>query len=194
MVNSNNNIIDSIFDKSLDIISSSKDLSYIISDATDRIITSLQNNGKIVIFGNGGSAADAQHLAAEFIGRFEKERDAIPAISLTTDSSIITSIGNDYSFDKIFERQCEALLEPNDILFVISTSGNSSNVINGAKVAKKKNITSVGLLGSNGGNVKDHLTIPIVIPSNSTPRIQEVHRIILHAICQIVEDNISKTN
>jgi D-sedoheptulose 7-phosphate isomerase len=192
MVNSNNNIIDSIFDKSLDIISSSKDLSYIISDATDRIITSLQNNGKIVIFGNGGSAADAQHLAAEFIGRFEKERDAIPAISLTTDSSIITSIGNDYSFDKIFERQCEALLEPNDILFVISTSGNSSNVINGVKVAKKKNIPSIGLLGNNGGNLKDYVTIPIIIQSNSTPRIQEVHRIILHAICQIIENNFSK--
>ena len=192
MVKSNNNIIDSIFDKSLDIISSSKDLSYRISDATDRIITSLQNNGKIVIFGNGGSAADAQHLAAEFIGRFEKERDAIPAISLTTDSSIITSIGNDYSFDKIFERQCEALLEPNDILFVISTSGNSSNVINGVKVAKKKNIPSIGLLGNNGGNLKDYVTIPIIIQSNSTPRIQEVHRIILHAICQIIENNFSK--
>jgi D-sedoheptulose 7-phosphate isomerase len=193
MVNTNNKIIDSIFDKSLEIISNSKDLSDRISDSIDAILKSLQNNGKIIIFGNGGSAADAQHFAAEFIGRFEKERDAIPAIALTTDSSIITSLANDYSFDKIFERQCEALIQPNDIVFIISTSGNSSNVINGAKVAKKKNITSVGLLGSNGGNVKDHLTIPIVIPSNSTPRIQEVHRIILHAICQIVEDNISKT-
>ena len=105
MVNSNNEIIDSIFDSSLDLISKSKELSNIISDATDAIITSLENNGKIIIFGNGGSAADAQHFAAEFIGRFEKERDAIPAISLTTDSSIITSIGNDYSFDKIFEEE-----------------------------------------------------------------------------------------
>ena len=155
---------------------------------------SLQNNGKIIIFGNGGSAADAQHFAAEFIGRFEKERDAIPAIALTTDSSIITSLANDYSFDKIFERQCEALIQPNDIIFVLSTSGNSPNVINGVKVAKKKNIISIGLLGNNGGNLKDHLTIPIIVTSNSTPRIQEVHRIILHAICQIVEDNFSKTN
>ena len=101
---------------------------------------------------------------------------------------------NDYSFDKIFERQCEALIQPNDIIFVLSTSGNSPNVINGVKVAKKKNIISIGLLGNNGGNLKDHLTIPIIVTSNSTPRIQEVHRIILHAICQIVEDNFSKTN
>ncbi|SVA93079.1 uncharacterized protein METZ01_LOCUS145933 [marine metagenome] len=194
MVSTNNKTIDSIFDNSLEIISNSKVLNNRISDSIDAILKSLQNNGKIIIFGNGGSAADAQHFAAEFIGRFEKERDAIPAIALTTDSSIITSLANDYSFDKIFERQCEALIQPNDIIFVLSTSGNSPNVINGVKVAKKKNIISIGLLGNNGGNLKDHLTIPIIVTSNSTPRIQEVHRIILHAICQIVEDNFSKTN
>ena len=189
MVSTNNKTIDSIFDNSLEIISNSKVLNNRISDSIDAILKSLQNNGKIIIFGNGGSAADAQHFAAEFIGRFEKERDAIPAIALTTDSSIITSLANDYSFDKIFERQCEALIQPNDIIFVLSTSGNSPNVINGVKVAKKKNIISIGLLGNNGGNLKDHLTIPIIVTSNSTPRIQEVHRIILHAICQIVEDS-----
>ena len=194
MVSTYNKTIDSIFDNSLEIISNSKVLNNRISDSIDAILKSLQNNGKIIIFGNGGSAADAQHFAAEFIGRFEKERDAIPAIALTTDSSIITSLANDYSFDKIFERQCEALIQPNDIIFVLSTSGNSPNVINGVKVAKKKNIISIGLLGNNGGNLKDHLTIPIIVTSNSTPRIQEVHRIILHAICQIVEDNFSKTN
>lgn len=194
MVSTNNKTIDSIFDNSLEIISNSKVLNNRISDSIDAILKSLQNNGKIIIFGNGGSAADAQHFAAEFIGRFEKERDAIPAIALTTDSSIITSLANDYSFDKIFERQCEALIQPNDIIFVLSTSGNSPNVINGVKVAKKKNIISIGLLGNNGGNLKDHLTIPIIVTSNSTARIQEVHRIILHAICQIVEDNFSKTN
>ena len=192
MNNSNNKIIDSIFDTSLKIISNSKELSNIISDSIDTIIKSLQNNGKIIIFGNGGSAADAQHFAAEFIGRFEKERDAIPAISLTTDSSVITSLANDYSFDKIFERQCEALIQSNDIVFVISTSGNSLNVINGVKIAQKKNVTSIGLLGNGGGNLKAHIDIPIIIPSNSTPRIQEVHRIILHTICQIIEDNFSK--
>ena len=194
MVSTNNKTIDSIFDNSLEIISNSKVLNNRISDSIDAILKSLQNNGKIIIFGNGGSAADAQHFAAEFIGRFEKERDAIPAIALTTDSSIITSLANDYSFDKIFERQCEALIQPNDIIFVLSTSGNSPNVINGVKVAKKKNIISIGLLGNNGGNLKDHLTIPIIVTSNSTPRIQEVHRIILHAICQIVEDNFYKKN
>ena len=192
MNNSNNKIIDSIFDTSLKIISNSKELSNTISDSIDTIIKSLQNNGKIIIFGNGGSAADAQHFAAEFIGRFEKERDAIPAISLTTDSSVITSLANDYSFDKIFERQCEALIQSNDIVFVISTSGNSLNVINGVKIAQKKNVTSIGLLGNGGGNLKAHIDIPIIIPSNSTPRIQEVHRIILHTICQIIEDNFSK--
>ena len=140
MVSTNNKTIDSIFDNSLEIISNSKVLNNRISDSIDAILKSLQNNGKIIIFGNGGSAADAQHFAAEFIGRFEKERDAIPAIALTTDSSIITSLANDYSFDKIFERQCEALIQPNDIIFVLSTSGNSPNVINGVKVAKKKNI------------------------------------------------------
>ena len=194
MVSTNNKTIDSIFDNSLEIISNSKVLNNRISDSIDAILKSLQNNGKIIIFGNGGSAADAQHFAAEFIGRFEKERDAIPAIALTTDSSINTTLANDYSYDKIFERQCEALIQPNDIIFVLSTSGNSPNVINGVKVAKKKNIISIGLLGNNGGNLKDHLTIPIIVTSNSTPRIQEVHRIILHAICQIVEDNFSKTN
>ena len=150
MVSTNNKTIDSIFDNSLEIISNSKVLNNRISDSIDAILKSLQNNGKIIIFGNGGSAADAQHFAAEFIGRFEKERDAIPAIALTTDSSIITSLANDYSFDKIFERQCEALIQPNDIIFVLSTSGNSPNVINGVKVAKKKNIISIGLLGNNG--------------------------------------------
>jgi len=194
MANSNTKTIDLLFDESLDVISKSKILNDKISEAIDAIIKSLQNNGKIITFGNGGSAADSQHFTAEFIGRFEKERDAIPAISLTTDSSIITSLGNDYSFDKIFERQCEALIEPNDIIFVISTSGNSPNVINGAKIAKKKNVISIGLLGNNGGDLKDHVTIPIIIPSNSTPRIQEAHRIILHAICQIVENNIVKKN
>ena len=192
MNNSNNKIIDSIFDTSLKIISNSKELGNTISDSIDAILKSLQNDGKIIIFGNGGSAADAQHFAAEFIGRFEKERDAIPAISLTTDSSVITSLANDYSFDKIFERQCEALIQSNDIVFVISTSGNSLNVINGVKIAQKRNVTSIGLLGNEGGNLKDHIDIPIIIPSNSTPRIQEVHRIILHTICQIVEDNFSK--
>ena len=167
MVSTNNKTIDSIFDNSLEIISNSKVLNNRISDSIDAILKSLQNNGKIIIFGNGGSAADAQHFAAEFIGRFEKERDAIPAIALTTDSSIITSLANDYSFDKIFERQCEALIQPNDIIFVLSTSGNSPNVINGVKVAKKKNIISIGLLGNNGGNLKDHLTIPIIVSSNS---------------------------
>ena len=109
-----------------------------INTASELIIQSIQSGGKVMFCGNGGSAADAQHFAAEFIGRFEKERDAIPAIALTTDSSIITSLANDYSFDKIFERQCEALIQPNDIIFVLSTSGNSPNVINGVKTAKEK--------------------------------------------------------
>ncbi len=165
-----------------------------INKAINIISKCLISGNKVILFGNGGSAADAQHIAAELVGKFNFNRSSLPALALTTNSSTLTSISNDYSFDRVFSRQCESLVKKGDVVIGISTSGNSPNVINGAKIAKKKNVTSIGLLGNNGGNLKDHLTIPIIVTSNSTPRIQEVHRIILHAICQIVEDNFSKTN
>lgn len=180
--------ISKLFDQSIATISNSKTLEKSIQNVIDKIITCFENGNKIIIFGNGGSAADSQHFAAEFIGRFLLERQSLPAISLTTDTSILTSLGNDYSFDNIFSRQCESLVEKNDIVFGISTSGKSLNVINGIETAKNQGAITIALLGSGGGNLSQIVDIPIIIPSNSTPRIQESHRIILHIICEIVEE------
>ena len=183
-----NSKIQKLFDESAKIILDSKQLENQITDSILLITKSLKNKKKIIIFGNGGSAADSQHFAAEFIGRFLLERQSLPAISLTTDTSILTSLGNDYSFDNIFSRQCESLVEKNDIVFGISTSGKSLNVINGIETAKNQGAITIALLGSGGGNLSQIVDIPIIIPSNSTPRIQESHRIILHIICEIVEE------
>jgi D-sedoheptulose 7-phosphate isomerase len=133
------NSISKIFDESINIISKSKSLEKSIQNVIDKIISCFENGNKIIIFGNGGSAADSQHFAAEFIGRFLKERNSLPAISLTTDSSILTALGNDYSFETIFSRQCESIVKKNDIVFGISTSGNSINILNVLKLAKKRN-------------------------------------------------------
>ena len=151
--------IKQIVKESSEVISSINQISYDISKSIKILQECLGANRKIILFGNGGSAADAQHIAAEFIGRFNKERPSIPAIALTTDSSIITSIGNDYSFDSIFSRQCEGLVNDGDVVIAISTSGNSKNVLEGIKVAKKKNAKIIGLLGNGGG---------IIAPSTDT--------------------------
>ena len=155
------------------------------------IYNSLIDGNKIYLFGNGGSAADAQHIAAELIGRYKIERESIPAVSLTTDTSILSSLSNDYSFETIFSRQCESLVEKNDIVIAISTSGNSKNVINGIITAKKKGAKIIGLLGNNGGEMKNLIDIPIIVNSSSTDKIQEVHRIIYHIICDLIEQKIS---
>ena len=145
------------------------------------------NVKKIIIFGNGGSAADAQHIVAEFIGRFMLERKSLPAISLTSNSSTVTALANDYSYDKIFSRQCEGLVEKGDVIIGISTSGNSKNVKNGLMISKKMGAVTIGLLGSKGGTIGKICDIPIIIDSSSTPRIQEAHRTIYHIICEEVE-------
>jgi len=156
-----------------------------------RIITKCISDGnKVVLFGNGGSAADAQHIAAELIGRFKINRSSYPAIALTANSSVITSLSNDYSFDIVFSRQCESLVQKGDVVIGISTSGNSVNVKKGLKMAKKKGAVTVGLLGSKGGIIKKLADIPIIVNSFSTPRIQEVHRLIYHIICDMVEENL----
>ena len=142
---------------------------------------------KIIIFGNGGSAADAQHIVAEFIGRFKLERKTLPAIALTSNSSIITALANDYSYDTIFSRQCEGLVQKGDIVIGISTSGKSLNVKKGLTVSKKKGAITIGLLGNKGGIIRKICDIPIIVNSSSTPRIQEVHRMIYHIICEEVE-------
>ena len=177
------------FDECIKLLTDSKILVPSIIKSSKLISTSLKNKNKLISFGNGGSAADAQHFTAEFVGRFRKERKSLPAIAFTTDTSILTSIGNDYSFDKIFERQCESLVSKGDIVLAISTSGKSKNVISGVKMAKKNGAKIICLTGSKTTELVKISDISIQIPSNSTPRIQEVHRLILHLICDIVEQD-----
>ena len=181
--------IKKLFDQSSDIISKSKVLSEKIDDAINLITASFQNGNKILIFGNGGSAADAQHMAGEFVSRYLIERLSLPALALTTDTSILTSIGNDYDFDKIFSRQCESLVNTGDIIIAISTSGKSKNVILGVEEGKKRGAKIISLTGNDGGILKEKSDICLNIPSNETPRIQEGHRIIIHIICQFVENH-----
>lgn len=179
--------INAIFDDSIDVINKSKNLSEKINESALKIISCIKNNGKVVLFGNGGSASDAQHMTAELIGRFKVDSNPIPAIALTTDTSVITSIANDYDFDEIFSRQCEALVNKNDIVIAISTSGNSSNIINGIIEAKEKQSFVIGLTGNSGGKLKSEVDLLLDVPSNDTARIQESHRIIIHSLCQLIE-------
>ena len=179
--------INAIFDDSIDVISKSKNLSEKINESALKIISCIKNNGKVVLFGNGGSAADAQHMAAELIGRFKVDSNPIPAIALTTDTSVITSIANDYDFDEIFSRQCEALVNKNDIVIAISTSGNSSNIIKGIIEAKEKQSFVIGLTGNSGGKLKSEVDLLLDVSSNDTARIQEGHRVIIHSLCQLIE-------
>ena len=161
----------------------------ILLKSIEKIRESLQKGNKLLICGNGGSAADAQHFAAEIVGRFKLERKGFPAIALTTDTSVLTSIGNDYGFDKIFERQVEALGKSGDILFGISTSGNSTNVINAVNKAKEMGIYTIGLLGKGGGELKKLVDLPLTVDSDNTARIQECHLTIYHVICEEIEKN-----
>jgi D-sedoheptulose 7-phosphate isomerase len=151
------------------------------------MVESLRAGGKVFFFGNGGSAADAQHLAAEFTGRYLRERRPLPALALSTNSSSVTAIGNDYGFDAVFSRQLEALGREGDVAVGISTSGNSRNVIRGLEIARSKSIFAVGLTGADGGWIKAVADCTICIPSEETPRIQECHILTGHIICEIVE-------
>ena len=151
------------------------------------VVETLERDCRIFICGNGGSAADAQHFAAELSGRFERERRAYPAIALTTDTSALTSIGNDYGFEHIYRRQLEALGREGDMLIAMSTSGHSSNIIEAVRYAKDVGIHCVGLLGRDGGRLRERVDIAIVIPVARTARIQEVHMLLLHMICAEVD-------
>ena len=164
-----------------------KSLGEKIELAANVCINSLKNNGKILICGNGGSAADAQHIAAELVSRYKTERKGLGAIALTTDSSILTAIGNDYGFERIFSRQIEALANPGDIVIGISTGGTSNNVVKALKEAKKKNCKTIGFSGRAGGDFNNICDINLVVPADDTPRIQEMHIFIGHTICHIVE-------
>ena len=156
--------------------------------AVKEITRALKNRNKILFFGNGGSAADSQHIAAEFIGRFQRERKSLPAIALTTDTSILTALGNDYGFDIVFARQMEGLGQKGDIAFGISTSGNSKNVIEGIKKAKALGLKTIVLTGNDGGQLAKLADISLIVPSKNTARIQESHICIAHTICQLVEE------
>ena len=165
-------------------------LSFEILDAAQKIQDRLEAGGKLMLMGNGGSAADAQHIAAELVGRFKKERKAMPALALTVDTSSLTALGNDYGFNTIFERQVEALANKNDAVIGISTSGNSENIIRAVNKANSIGAFTIGLLGNDGGKLKDAVNLPIIIPSNDTARIQEVHITIGHIICEIIEEDL----
>lgn len=149
-----------------------------------------KNGNKLLIAGNGGSAADSQHFAAEFISRYKLERVSLPAIALTTDTSILTAIGNDYGFDKVFSRQVEWLGNKNDIFIWLSTSGNSKDIIEAMKVAKEKGLICIGLLWKDGGHIKDYADYALIVESNDTPRIQETHLVIYHTICEEIEKRL----
>jgi len=150
-------------------------------------VNSLKNDGKILVFGNGGSAADAQHIVAELVGRYKINRKGFSALALTTDTSVLTSVANDYSFNKIYERQIEALANDGDVVIGISTSGKSKNVINALKLASKLNCKTIGLSGGNGGFFNEICDVNIIAPSTDTPRIQEIHIVIGHTICHLIE-------
>jgi D-sedoheptulose 7-phosphate isomerase len=158
--------------------------------AAQLITDTLRKGNKILICGNGGSAADAQHFAAELIGRFEKERKSLPAIALTTDTSILTALSNDYSYDSVFSRQVEGLASAGDSLIGISTSGNSQNVMLAVRSAKDVGACSIGLLGRNGGAIASSVDIPVIVPHSITARIQEAHIFIIHFWCAFIENEL----
>lgn len=161
-----------------------------IKDIADLMIDALKKNGKVILFGNGGSASDAQHIAAEFVGRFKKDRTALAAISLTTNTSVLTSLANDYGYEVIFAKQVEALGQKNDVVVGISTSGKAKNVALGIKQAKKMGIRTVALTGGDGGELAKLADTSLVVPSSVTARIQESHITIGHIICELVEQTL----
>lgn len=159
----------------------------LLIQAAEAIYHCLKHGGKILLFGNGGSAADAQHIAAEFVGRFGRDRVPLSALAITTDTSALTAIGNDYSFDQVFDRQIRALARPGDVAVAISTSGRSPNIIAGVQAGHDMGLTVIGLTGGDGGKLAGLADIAIVVPSAGTPRIQECHITIGHILCEIVE-------
>lgn len=166
-----------------------------IEEIAKIIIRAYTKGGKLILFGNGGSASDAQHIATELMHQFEvSKRRALPAIALTTNTSLLTAIGNDWNFDRIFERQIEGIADKNDVVIGLTTSGNSANVIKGIEQAKKKGALTIAFTGKDGGKIKDLADISLIIPSDKTARIQEAHITVGHIICHLVEDHFSKHN
>jgi D-sedoheptulose 7-phosphate isomerase len=158
-----------------------------IAAAAAQLVTALRNGGKLLVMGNGGSAADAQHFAAELVGRFQRERRGLPAVALTTDSSILTAVGNDYGFEAVFRRQVEALARPGDVVCAISTSGRSPNVLQALLAARQAGCATLALTGGSGGELIALADVAVVVPSDRTPFIQEAHVTIIHLLCALVE-------
>lgn len=165
-----------------------KRLAPLVEEVASLMVDCLKSGHKILLFGNGGSAADAQHIAAELTGRYKKERRGLPAIALTTDTSALTAIGNDYGYDRVFSRQVEALAHKGDLLVGISTSGNSPNVLLALEEGRRIDCVCVGLSGREGGRMNELCDINLVIPSHDTPRIQEMHITLAHILCHLVEE------
>ena len=162
-----------------------------VVDAARVVVAALANGGKLLVCGNGGSAADAQHVAAELVGRFERQRQALPALALTVDTSVLTSIANDFSYEEVFARQVEAVGGPHDVLLAISTSGRSRNVLRAIERAKALGIKSIALTANDGGAIGSLVDVHINVPSAATARAQEVHRTILHAMCELIETAVA---
>jgi D-sedoheptulose 7-phosphate isomerase len=169
---------------------SSPDVVVTVAKVSEILVNALKQGNKLLLFGNGGSAADAQHIAAELVGRFAFDRPALPALALSVNSSCVTAIGNDYGFDQVFSRQLEALARPGDVAIGISTSGNSANVLRAMSTAKKMGLKTIALTGRSGGNLKKAVDYCICAPSNETPRIQECHILIGHIISELLEREI----
>ncbi len=168
-------------------------LSRPIADAVQALVGCITSGGKVLACGNGGSASDAQHFAAEFVGRFERERPGLAAIALNTDPSVLTAIGNDYAFDAVFAKQVQALGAPGDVLLAISTSGNSANVLAAVEAAQAREMTVIALSGRDGGKLRERLTetdVHICVPHDRTARIQEVHILVVHCLCDAVDTQL----
>jgi D-sedoheptulose 7-phosphate isomerase len=163
-----------------------------IEASADALVQAYRGGHKAIFFGNGGSAADAQHLAAEFVGRYLLDRQPLPALALNVNSSVITAIGNDYGYEKVFARQLEALAAPGDVTVAISTSGNSESVIEAVHCARRKNLFTIGLTGATGGRLRGLVDVLVAVPSDETPRIQECHILIGHALCDVVEQAVGR--
>jgi len=187
------NIIDESILEHIQVINSLSSIMKDIETVARNIVKTLKSGGKILIMGNGGSAADSQHFAAEIAVRYKKNRRALPGIALTTDTSILTAAGNDFSFELIFARQIEALASANDLVIGISTSGVSKNIIKGIEYAKKIKCATAGLLGCGGGDIGRLVDFPVIVPSNNTPRVQECHILIIHAICEIIDEAFNES-
>ena len=185
--------IQAIWDEHLKLAQALPNLAKVVSEAVDLIHASLANGGQLLVAGNGGSAADAQHIAAELTGRFLLERQPIRAMALHSNTSSLTAIGNDYGFERVFARELTAHARPGDVLLAISTSGNSANILCAIEAARERKVAVIGMTGESGGKMREGCDLCLCIPSRSTARIQEMHITIGHAICELLEELMAKT-